>query len=79
MVSKGVRCYAKCLGSLLSVGRERLTAAMIVRSLSSISHAVAIESAGLGAHPMMAGAAELAFAGLLEDPAGVVRGRAARR
>jgi len=28
---------------------------------------------------MMVGAAELAFAGLLDDPAGFVRGRAPRR
>ena len=63
------------LGSLLSVGREQLTAAMIVRSMSSMGHSVAIERASLGSHLMMVGAAELAFAGLLDDPAGFVRGR----
>ncbi|WP_297368729.1 ROK family protein [Cryobacterium sp.] len=67
------------LGSLLSVGREQLTAAMIVRSMSSIGHTVAIERASLGSRISLVGAAELAFADLLDDPAGFVRGRPGRR
>jgi predicted NBD/HSP70 family sugar kinase len=67
------------LGSLLSVGRERLAEAVSVRSMSSMGHAVVIERASLRSRLMMVGAAELAFAGLLDDPAGFVRGSSARR
>ena len=64
------------LGSLLSVGRERLAAAVSVSSIGSLGHAVLLERAQLRSRLMMVGAAELAFAGLLDDPAGYVRGRA---
>jgi predicted NBD/HSP70 family sugar kinase len=67
------------LGSLLSVGRERLAEAVSVRSMSSVGHTVAIERASLGSRLLMVGAAELAFAGLLDDPAGFVRTRATAR
>jgi predicted NBD/HSP70 family sugar kinase len=67
------------LGSLLSVGRERLAEAVSVRSMSSVGHTVVIERTSLGSRLLMVGAAELAFAGLLDDPAGFVRTRAAAR
>ena len=63
------------LGSLLSVGRERLSEAVRVRSISSRGHAVSIERASLRSRLMMVGAAELPFAGMLDDPAGFIRGR----
>jgi predicted NBD/HSP70 family sugar kinase len=63
------------LGSLLSVGRERLAEAVSVSSIGSLGHAVRLERAQLRSRLMMVGAAELAFAGLLDDPAGGVRGR----
>ena len=63
------------LGSLLSVGRERLAEAVSVSSIGSLGHAVLIERAQLRSRLMIVGAAELAFAGLLDDPAGFVRGR----
>ena len=63
------------LGSLLSVGRERLAEAVSVSSIGSLGHAVLLERAQLRSRLMMVGAAELAFAGLLDDPAGYVRGR----
>ncbi|WGD37193.1 ROK family transcriptional regulator [Lysinibacter sp. HNR] len=61
------------LGSLLTVGRERLAQAVSVRSLSSVGHEVRIERSELRSRLMLVGAAELAFAGLLSDPAGVAR------
>jgi len=64
------------LGSLLSVGRERLAEAVSVSSLGTLGHAVLLERAQLRSRLMMVGAAELAFAGLLDDPAGVGHGRA---
>ncbi|WP_241985376.1 ROK family transcriptional regulator [Cryobacterium sp. TMS1-20-1] len=63
------------LGSLLSVGRERLAEAVSVSSIGSLGHAVLLERAQLRSRLMMVGAAELAFAGLLDDPAGCVRDR----
>ncbi|WP_241973433.1 ROK family transcriptional regulator [Cryobacterium sp. TMT2-15-1] len=63
------------LGSLLSVGRERLAEAVSVSSIGSLGHAVLLERAQLRSRLMIVGAAELAFAGLLDDPAGFVRGR----
>lgn len=63
------------LGSLLSVGRERLVEAVSVSSIGSLGHAVLLERAKLRSRLMMVGAAELAFAGLLDDPAGCARGR----
>jgi hypothetical protein len=47
--------------------------------MSSIGHTVVIERASLGSRLSLVGAAELAFADLLDDPAGFVRGRAAAR
>jgi len=64
------------LGSLLSVGRERLAEAVSVSSLGTLGHAVLLERAQLRSRLMMVGAAELAFAGLLDDPAGVGHARA---
>jgi predicted NBD/HSP70 family sugar kinase len=66
------------LGSLLSVGRERLAEAVSIRSMSSVGHTVVIERASLGSRLLMVGAAELAFASLLDDPAGFVRTRSPR-
>jgi predicted NBD/HSP70 family sugar kinase len=66
------------LASLLSVGRERLTDAVGLRSMSSMGHSVRIEKASLRSRIIMVGAAELAFAGLLDDPAGFARGVAGR-
>jgi predicted NBD/HSP70 family sugar kinase len=66
------------LASLLSVGRERLTDAVRLRSMSSMGHSVVIEKASLRSRIIMVGAAELAFAGLLDDPAGFARGAAGR-
>ena len=63
------------LGSLLAVGRERLAEAVRVRSMSSMGHAVVIERAALRSRLMMVGVVELAFAGLLNDPAGFAKGR----
>jgi predicted NBD/HSP70 family sugar kinase len=66
------------LASLLSVGRERLADAVRLRSMSSMGHSVVIEKASLRSRIIMVGAAELAFAGLLDDPAGFARGAAGR-
>ncbi|MFC4224163.1 ROK family transcriptional regulator [Lysinibacter cavernae] len=62
------------LGSLLTVGRERLAEAVNIRSMSSAGHEVVIQRASLKSKLMLVGAAELAFAGLLDDPAGYARG-----
>jgi predicted NBD/HSP70 family sugar kinase len=64
------------LGSLLSVGRERLAEAVSISSLGTLGHAVLLERAQLRSRLMMVGAAELAFSGLLDDPAGFMRGHA---
>ena len=58
------------LGSLLSVGRERLAEAVNVSSMGTLRRTVTIERAMLRSRLMIVGAAELAFASLLEDPAG---------
>ena len=63
------------LGSLLSIGRERLWESVSVSSMGHSSHSVLIERATLSSRLTLVGAAELAFARLLEDPAGFARGR----
>jgi len=61
------------LGSLLSVGRERLSESVSVSSMGRSGHPVSIERATLSSKLMLVGAAELAFYQLLEDPAGFNR------
>jgi predicted NBD/HSP70 family sugar kinase len=59
------------LGSLLSVSRERLAEAVRVQPLGAEGRAIRLERSHLRSRLMLVGPAELAFAGLLSDPAGV--------
>lgn len=66
------------LGSLLSVGRERLVAAVRERSIATLGQEVRIERAKLRANLSVVGAAELVFEHLLSDPAAAKVGTPAR-
>ncbi|ODT24486.1 ROK family transcriptional regulator [Microbacterium sp. SCN 69-37] len=59
------------LGCLLSVSRERLAEAVRVQPLGAEGRAVRLERAHLRSRLMLIGPAELAFADLLANPAGV--------
>lgn len=58
------------LGVLLSVSRERLAEAVRVHPLGADGRTIRLERAHLRSRLMLVGPAELAFAGLLADPAG---------
>lgn len=58
------------LGVLLSVSRERLAEAVRVHPLGAEGRTIRLERAHLRSRLMLVGPAELAFAGLLADPAG---------
>ena len=59
------------LGALLSVSRERLADAVRVHPLGAEGRAIRLERAHLRSRLMLVGPAELAFAELLSNPAGV--------
>ncbi|MDQ1130331.1 ROK family transcriptional regulator [Microbacterium sp. SORGH_AS_0888] len=59
------------LGVLLSVSRERLAEAVRVHPLGAEGRTIRLERAHLRSRLMLVGPAELAFAALLADPAGV--------
>ena len=57
------------LAALLAVDADRLRAAVGSHSLGAAFGIVRLSAAELGANLLMIGAAELAFEGLLDDPA----------
>jgi predicted NBD/HSP70 family sugar kinase len=57
------------LGSLYSVAPEVLDAAMRASAMAAVSESIQIRRAELGSSILMIGAAELAFAGILTNPA----------
>ncbi len=57
------------LGSLLTASWERLPEGIHINSMSNMGNAVSIQRSGLRSSLMLVGAAELAFAELLDDPA----------
>lgn len=59
------------LAALLAVDPERLRSAVAALSLGSAFESVQLSAAELGSNLLMIGAAELAFEGLLDDPAGL--------
>ncbi len=63
------------LAALYSAAPEQLLAAVSARSMREPGAQVTIHPAALGADLMMVGAAELAFAALLADPAGFMEAR----
>lgn len=60
------------LGSIFALDPERLTAAVSTGTIGGLGSEVEIKRAALGSDLLLVGAAELAFAGLLADPAGTV-------
>jgi predicted NBD/HSP70 family sugar kinase len=59
------------LAALLAVDPDRLRAAVAAHSLGAAFGTVRLSAAELGSNLLMIGAAELAFEGLLDDPAGL--------
>ncbi|WP_309108955.1 ROK family transcriptional regulator [Arthrobacter sp.] len=60
------------LGSIFDLDPERLVAAVAKETIGGLGAGVKIKRAVLGSELLLVGAAELAFAQLLSDPAGVV-------
>ncbi|MFZ4894877.1 ROK family protein [Plantibacter sp. Mn2098] len=58
------------LGTLFSIAGERLSALVLTESMDGPADGVTILRAQLGSDLLMIGAAELAFSGVLADPAG---------
>jgi predicted NBD/HSP70 family sugar kinase len=59
------------LAALLAVDADRLRSAVASHSLGAAFGTVRLSAAELGSNLLMIGAAELAFEGLLDDPAGL--------
>ena len=62
------------LAALLAVDADRLRSAVAALSLGAAFGSVRLSAAELGSNLLMIGAAELAFEGLLDDPAALPTG-----